>query len=230
MLALACAACIGNAGAADWNATGVWLLYGDTFELGDPERTTTRLEHADGWKYGDNYFFADFVKSTGNTTAYAEFEPRLSLGKITGRPMKLGPIKDVLLNGSVNFGEDFTAYLYGASVDLDVPGFAWFKLMAYGRDDENLPGRSWQVTPAWLLPFKLGPLQFGFQGFIDWIGAEGPAVRNLLIVPRLWIDAGALWGAPGHLEVGVEYFWWQDKYGIEGVDEEVVEPAVKWTF
>lgn len=123
-LALACAACIGNAGAADWNATGVWLLHGNTFEpaLGARERTITRLERADGWKYGDNYFFADFVKSTGNTAAYAELEP------------------------------------------------------------------------------------------------------------RLWLDAGALWGAPGHLEVGVEYFWWQDKYGIEGVDEEVVEPAVKWTF
>lgn len=221
---------VGAASGADWNSTNVWLLQGNDFELGERERTIMRLEHADGWKYGDNYFFVDFTQSETNTTAYGEFEPRLSLGKISGRDLSYGPVKDVLLTGSYNVGEDFRAYLYGAAVDLNLPGFAWFKFAAYGRDDDNLPGQGWQITPAWLYPFNAGKLKFSFQGLIDYIGPEGPSVRNLVVVPRLWLDVGALWGAPGHLEVGVEYFYWKNKFGVKGVDEKVIEPAIKWTF
>lgn len=216
--------------AADWSATSVWFLSGDDFELGERERTITRLEHADSWKYGDNYFFVDFTQSAESTTSYAEYEPRLSLGKISGRELRYGPVKDVLLTGAYNVGEDFRTYLYGMAADLELPGFAWFRFAAYGRDDDNLPGQSWQLTPAWLYPIQLGRLSFSFQGFVDYIGAEGPSARNLVVVPRLWWDVGALWGAPGHVQVGVEYFYWKNKFGVEGVDEEVLQPAIRLTF
>lgn len=231
----ACAAWPSLSPAADWNMTDAWLLHGNDFELGPSERDILRIEHADGWAYGDNYFFFDVNMSedaagSDQTSLYGEFVPRFSLGKISGRDLAFGPVKDVLLTGAINGGDNFRAYLYGASVDLAVPGFAYFQFNAYVRDDRALPGETWQVTPIWLLPFKFGRLQGNLQGFIDWAGAEGPAKQNLLIVPRLWLDVGALWGAPGHVEAGFEYLYWKNKFGVDGVTEKVLQPALRWTF
>jgi nucleoside-specific outer membrane channel protein Tsx len=140
-------------------------------------------------------------------------------------------VQDVLLTGAINAGSNnFLAYLYGGSVDLKVPGFTYFQLNVYVRDDQNQPGKTWQITPVWLYPFSLGSLKFSLQGFIDYAGAEGAAERNLLAAPRLWLDLGALWGAPGRVEAGVEYLYWQNKYGAKGVNESVIQPTLKWTF
>lgn len=221
-----------SAQAADWNTTSLWYLHGNTFKLGDSERDILRVEHADGWKYGDNYFFFDLVdSSTGGTTLYGEIVPRFSLSKISGRKMAFGPVQDVLLTGAINAGSNnFRAYLYGASVDLGVPGFSYFQLNAYVRDDQNQHGSTWQITPVWLYQFSFGSLKFSLQGFIDYAGSEGSAARNLLAAPRLWLDLGALWGAPGHLEAGMEYLYWHNKFGVQGVTESVFQPSVRWTF
>lgn len=231
LLGAACSVWVQTAGAADWSSTSVWLLHGDSFELGASERNLLRLEHADGWKYGDNYFFVDLIDSgNSDTSFYAEFAPRLSLGKISGRDLGFGPVKDVLLAGGVNAGEDFRAYLYGLGVDLNVPGFSYFQVNAYVRDDKALPGSSWQLTPVWLYPFRVGKLNFEFQGFIDFIGAEGASSSNYVAAPRLWLDLGALWGTPGHVQLGFEYLYWKNKYGVEGVNESVFQPSLRWTF
>lgn len=222
-----------SAQATDWSTTSAWLLHGDRYELGARERSILRIEHADGWAYGDNYFFVDLIRSDDSgsgTLHYAEFSPRFSLGKLSGLDLSWGPVKDVLLAPSVNTGDGFRAYLYGVGVDLQLPGFSYFQVNAYVRDDKSLPGTTWQITPVWLYPFTVAGLKFNLQGFIDYAGAEGPAARNLLVVPRLWLDVGALWGSPGKLEAGVEYLYWKNKYGIAGVTESVIQPALRWTF
>lgn len=218
--------------AADWSSNSLWYLHGNDFELGDRERGILRFEHADGWKYGDNYYFFDVVESDpAGTSLYGEFAPRFSLGKISGHDLAFGPVRDVLLTAAVNVGSnDFRTYLYGAGMDFSVPGFSYFQLNVYVRNDLKLPGTAWQVTPIWLYPFKLGSLQFALQGFIDYASAEGPAAPNFLAVPRLWLDLGALWGAAGRLEAGFEYFYWRNKFGIDGVTESVLQPSIKWTF
>lgn len=219
--------------AAEWSKASAWLLHGERYELGAAQRNILRIEYADGWAYGDNYFFVDLISPVGgdsDTMHYAELSPRFSLGKLTGRDLSWGPVRDVLLAPSINTGDGFRAYLYGLGVDLQVPGFAYFQVNAYVRDDKNLPGTTWQLTPVWLYPFTVGGLNFNLQGFIDYAGAEGPAARNLLVVPRLWLDVGALWGSPGRFEAGVEYLYWKNKYGIEGVTESVLQPALRWTF
>jgi nucleoside-specific outer membrane channel protein Tsx len=229
LLGTACA--LQPARAADWSTTSLWLLQGKHFELGARERNLLRLEHADAWIYGDNYFFVDFIDSgDGETSFYGEFAPRLSLGKLRGNPLAFGPVTDVLLAGGINAGEDFRAYLYGLGVDLKLPGFSYFQLNAYVRDDKALPGTSWQLTPVWLYPFRIGRLSFEFQGFIDFIGSEGGTRSNYVAAPRLWLDLGALWGSPGHLQIGFEYLYWKNKFGVDGVNESVFQPALRWTF
>ena len=75
-----------------------------------------------------------------------------------------------------------------------------------------------------------GGAQLSVGGFLDYAGAEGPARANLLFVPQLLLDLGALWGAAGHLHAGIEYSYWRNKFGLPGVTESVVQPMVRWTF
>ena len=142
--------------AADWQSANVQYLHGNDFEFGDKSRDIITLEYANGWAYGDNFFFADVIKSAHNDEVYGEFSPRLSFTKMAGGKGWDGPVKDVLLAGQVNFGEDFRAHLYGFGVDLNVPGFAFFQVNMYVRDDENLDGKTWQISPVWLYPFNIG--------------------------------------------------------------------------
>ena len=44
--------------AFDWTSSDIQQLYGSDFELGDANRHTTTVEHAHGWKYGQNFFLS----------------------------------------------------------------------------------------------------------------------------------------------------------------------------
>lgn len=226
--------------AADWSSTNVQMLHGDGYELGDSEMSIMTVEHASGWKYGDNFFFLDvsnpFAKGTGY---YAEFSPRLSLGNISGKKLAFGIVKDVLLAGTQEMGEDLRATLLGVGVALNLPKFAFADINLYYRESK----RDWltdqsdsglQVTIDWLLPFTLGNQKFAFEGFADYAwgekGGSSPKADNLIAGPRLLIDAGNWFGAPGKVQVGIEYQIWHNKFGVKGVDEDVVQAMFKWTL
>ena len=136
----------------------------------------------------------------------------------------------MLLAAPINTGSNFRAYLYGAGLDFDLPGFAFLQLNVYLRDDASLPGSTWQITPVWLYPFSAGAAKLSLGGFMDYAGAEGGSRANLLIVPQLLLDLGALWQLPGALYAGVEYSYWRNKFGLARLTEQVVQPMIKWTF
>lgn len=226
--------------AAEWSTTNVQLLHGEGYELGDNSMAILTVEHANGWKYGDNFFFLDVSNpASEGTSYYAEFSPRLSLGKLSGKNMSFGIVKDVLLAGTLEMGEDLRAYLLGVGVALDLPKFAFADINLYYRESE----RDWlasqtdggaQVTIDWLLPFELAGQKLAFEGFADYAwgedGGSAPKADNLVAGPRLLIDVGNWFGAPGTLQVGVEYQIWRNKYGVKGVDEDIPQVMVKWTM
>lgn len=226
--------------AAEWSTTNVQLLHGEGYELGDNSMAIMTLEHANGWKYGDNFFFLDVSNpASQGTSYYAEFSPRLSLGKISGKELSFGIVKDVLLAGTLEMGEDLRAYLLGVGLALDLPKFAFADLNLYYRESE----RDWlaaqtdagaQVTIDWLLPFELGGQKLAFEGFADYAwgekGGSAPKADNLIAGPRLLIDIGNWVGAPGTLQFGVEYQIWRNKFGVKGVNEDVPQVIVKWTM
>ena len=57
------------------------------------------VQHASGWKYGDNYFFVDTLDAQNSEfqdfDTYGEWYANLSLGKITGRKIGAGIVSDV---------------------------------------------------------------------------------------------------------------------------------------
>ena len=87
-----------------WQNNSLSYLYGKDFQVNPRIQQTVTFEHADGWKYGDNFFFIDKIfyngkedHFAGENTHYGELSPRLSFNKIFDQKFELGPIKDVLL-------------------------------------------------------------------------------------------------------------------------------------
>lgn len=63
----------------------------------EDKQTTVTFEYASKLKYGDFFIFADRTHNDvrGDQTHF-EASPRLSLGAVTGKELKFGPVKDVL--------------------------------------------------------------------------------------------------------------------------------------
>ena len=235
------------AGAAKWSSTNIQYLYGSTYSaIGvdgegklmatDVSSSVITLEHVNGWKYGDNFFFIDITNSDRGdpnkpTSYYGEISPRLSLSQLTGMDMSAGIIKDVLFTSTMEIGQGFHNNLYGIAIDLTIPHTPVAQINYYIRNEvgEGKDAGS-QVTLVWLTPFALGSVDFAFEGFLDYAFGMDHAEDNLITAPRLLVDVGKAWGAPGTLQVGIEYQIWRNKYGLKDIDEDVAQAMVKWIF
>lgn len=233
-----------------WHDTSLTGLYGTGFEVDPETQQTLTVEHADGWKWGDNFFFTDFIYydgdsagANGKSSYYGEFSPRLSAGKILKKDLSVLFIKDWLVAGCYEFGElngeDFghQVYLIGAGLDLDVPGFDFVQLNVYKRIPHDGPGETVQVTPVWKFSVPVGKSTFICDGFIDWVvNSDGGYEKNLHFVPQFKFDIGALFGMQeSALLAGIEYDYWKNKYGIENsdgfkTDQHAVSGIVQYHF
>jgi nucleoside-specific outer membrane channel protein Tsx len=216
----------------EWHSENIQILHGQDYELGDGDRSIITFEHASRWSHGDLFIFTDFSFSeNGDDSVYGEISPRFSLSRLTGQSWEFGIIEDVYIALNYERGEHHTQrYLAGIAADLDVPGFRFVRLHAYHRDDPNRPGSTWQATLVWNRVFELAGQEFLAEGFADFAGAEGNGVANELIVPRLLWDIGALRDRPGRLYLGMERQYWHNKFGVDGVTEDVTQLQLKWVL
>lgn len=209
-----------------WQDNRLTYLAGQGYEVNPEYQQTLTFEHVSGWSHGDLFVFADATRFNGRKDAlsgqdsyYGEFSPRLSLGKTLGREMKAGPLRDVLLAATYEFGEgDVETLLAGPGFDLAIPGFDYFQLNVYRRFPENgRDGKTTQITPVWGLTFPVGASHVVFDGFIDWnVNSDGTYHSNLHFNPQLKYDLGPALGlGKKRLYVGLEYSYWKNKYGIK---------------
>ncbi len=221
--------------AAQWSSTAVSFLYGSGYELtSEEDASIMTLEHASGWAYGDNFFFFDvFQPIDDGTGIYGEWHPRLSFGKMFGKDMSFGPIKDVLIATEVNMSNDWRALLYGIGFDLNIPHFNFFSINFMIRDSQGAfttpDETTFQISPAWNVPFDIGSMKWSFGGFLDYYGAEGDGDAEMLAQPQLLLDVGNFSDKPGNLYVGIEYQYFMNKYGSD-IDESLVQFMGKWVF
>ena len=220
----------GQALAADllqWQDNSLTYLNGIDFKVDPPKQQTVTFEHASGWSFGDLFIFVDGIKYNTEATNgagdghtfYGEISPRLSLGKISGADLSFGPIKDVLLAATYEFGEDdVESYLLGPAVDLNIPGFDYFQLNTYlrttdgRRDGDNV----WQITPVWSYTIPVGDSDLVIDGFMDWVVDNDDSYHaNLHFNPQIKYDLAKAMGWGKRFYVGVEYDYWSDKYGID---------------
>lgn len=250
----------GNAMAQTWTSTDVQVLHGsrytEPFNPNKVNKTILTIENTAGWSWGKTFFFVDTLKSgnqeigalSGNPESpleiYGEGYGYLSLSKLSGTKLAFGPVADVNLAAGINAGRKNSelrprplAYLAGISFDaaLPFPGFASLDVLAYDDHGRTIFGKpnyktTYQITPAWGIPFELGGVGFEFNGFIDFIGSRGQGtVSQILMQPQLLVDVGRYWGMPKHaFSVGIEYQHWRNKFGIQGVKESTPQIMLKW--
>jgi len=235
---------VGSSLAAIWSSTAVSMLYGtknqaivfnnETLQLegADQDMTIMTIEHASAWKYGDNFFFFDISQPFDvNTAIYGEWHPRLSFSKMTGSDLSFAFVKDVLVATEINVNNGGRVYLYGAGFDLDIPHFQFFSLNFFIRNNPAIEEETtWQISPSWNLPFNIGSAKFQFRGFLDYSGTAGTSEAQLLTQPQLLLDIGSFSDKPGNFYAGIEYQYWQNKYGIKDIDENYVQFMGKWVF
>lgn len=226
LLAAGCLAvsCAASANPLLWQNNSLTYLYGQDFKIDPKIQQTLTFEHASGWSMGDLFVFVDSIHYNGDvaddSTLYGEISPRLSIGKLFDTPIRFGPVKDVLLAATYEFGEDdVESWLLGPGFDLALPGFDYFSLNFYQRQTKgNRDGDGvWQITPAWSYTIPVGRSDVLIDGFMDWVVDNDKGYHaNLHFNPQIKYDLGKAlaWGEK-QVYVGIEYDYWKNKYGID---------------
>lgn len=226
LASLALAATVTSVNAkAVWSDYSVTYLNGSNYEVGDSDRQVLTFEYASGTSWGDHFMFFDRLESdNGDLETYGEFTPRIRLKAMDGF------VKNIYFAPSIEMSEFATNYLIGVGTDLAIPSFNYFQLNAYLRNNED-GDNSFQTTLVWGLP--IGP--FYYDGFLDYAtgydkdnGTEAETQMNL--TSQLKYDIAPHIGYDNKFFVGIEYVYWNNKFGIDGVDERNVNLLAKFHF
>jgi nucleoside-specific outer membrane channel protein Tsx len=232
----------------NFSTTEFHYQYGSNYQRPfslEPEQQASiyTLQHVNAWKYGDNFFFADFTDASDTgSDVYSELYSNFSLGKILDREITVGPIKDIGLIVGVNYAKDAKVYKYlpGVRLSWNVPKFTFVytDLTAYIDDSRGVmhggapaETNSYMLDVSWALPFTIGRHDFAVDGHVEYIGKRrnefGDRVNwHILAQPQIRYDLGkSLFVSAGVLFVGVEYQLWINKLGGDK-DDNVVQALV----
>ena len=234
---------------ADWSITEAHLAYGNldipTFAGGgDSDHVIYTLQHASGWKYGDNFFFIDFLDARDpgfqDFDIYGEWYSNFSLGKIAGRTGGGGIISDIGLIWGYNWASDADVkkYLPGVRLVLDLGGFAFANLdiTAYIDDSEGATaagapreGASYMVDFNFARPFTIGKVNFSIEGHLEYIGGRDNEFGGT-VEPWILAQPQFRWSPNEHLSLGLEYQYWLNKLRDGATDESTVQALLVWKF
>lgn len=209
------------------------FVYSDAYDSGRRDgQSLMTYKHSRTWRIGDNFYFLDLsnlgnFENAGNT--YFEWGPRFSPAKtFAGAPAAFAFIRDFYLIGELDYVHnkfvEKGTYLAGISVDLAVPGFRFFKVHLFNRNDPTISGHTQQITVSWNYPFSFLNKSFSFEGFYDYTGREGSSVSNYQAQPQL------LWLAHDRVSFGLEYLYWQNKTGRAGFNESAMQAVFRINF
>jgi nucleoside-specific outer membrane channel protein Tsx len=201
------------------------LLQGNDYELGDNERVVVTYEYLSVHDWGDVFGFVDRLvdQNNGGAETYIEVSPNFNL--VT---FKDGLVNSVKLATTWEMNENDDQFLLGLGAGLNLPGFSNFSVSAYQRFNDSGEDNQ-QVTFVWGLPFNVGGQDFMFDGFWDF-ETDLNDTTSSNFTPQLKWDVSKLVGVDNKLFVGVEYVMWNDKFHVEGVDENNVNLLLKAHF
>jgi hypothetical protein len=231
---------------ADWSVTEVQFQYGklkNPFGEGKSWTPIVTLQHASGWKFGDVFFFVDFIDDDladgfNDKDAYGEFYANFSSAKIFGIDYGNGLLKDAGFMVSTDFDADvgYFSWVIGGYLDWNVPGFAFLRTYVAGViDDSDIAQEDgWQADISWAYPFQISGQRFSFEGHAEYTGNSaniyGKQYDWILAQPQLRWDAGyAFGGDKDRFFIGTEYQYWRNKLGTN-VDESAFQFLGVWRF
>ena len=153
--------------AADWSDTSIGLRSGNRFAepfgVNDIHKDIVSLTHASGYKYGSNFFNADFLmanskdpagagSTNGSHEVYIVYRHTLDLEKVSGTPMKFGPLRgmgltagfDVNAKTDAGYNSKKRMFVIGPTAMFDVPGFLNVSLLVL--KESNAPYNTFTNT------------------------------------------------------------------------------------
>ena len=197
------------------------------------------FEHASGHNWGDVFFFADRITASKDNNngsyeeTYGEASARLSLSYLTDKKLTMGAISDLYIAGtyehstgnSDGFGFGFNNYLIGVGASWDVKGFNYLSSNVYlAKNDDT--DNDYQLTVAWGYPIAIADHDIIIDGYIDWSSAADDHKADFHFNPQIRLDVGKYFGKAKFFELGIEYSYWHNKYGISGIDNESTVSAM----
>lgn len=240
--------------AADWSDTSLGYRYGtrfaEPFNDQDIRKHIFNLNHVSGYRYGTNFFNVDFLmsdskdpggngNSAGAQEAYVVYRHTLETGKVLGKPLAVGPIKDVGLTAGFDWNTKNDAgynsrkrmIVLGPTVMFKVPGFLNVSLL--GLWESNAPYSTFTgvATPRYSYDFHpMLSAAFGipiaavpglsFEGYANWIAPKGrnefgggTATETNIDVQLMYDVSSVLGLGKNTFRVGVEYQYWRNKFG-----------------
>lgn len=243
--ACALAATLATTGAGavslEWQDNSLTYVGGGHFKVAPGSQQTLTFEHASGWSFGDTFLFVDATRYNGGRggSYYGEFSPRFSYGKLSGTGLRTGLVKDFLLTTTLEFGQGpVESFLAGPAIDLNLPGFDYFQLNVYRRFPLcGQDGKTIQITPVWSITPPVAGGRWQFDGYLDWnVDSDRGYASNWHFNPQLKYGVGRAFGMQDRaLQIGVEYSYWKNKYGIRDsaafrTDESALSAIVKAHF
>ena len=220
-----------------FGGTSISALYGTDYELVPEETLTTMtLEHASTHTWGGVFFFVDRHQGKENAAGkefketYGELAPKLKLATFDN-----SFIKQVNLAGQYEFGSNSSGFsqdniLVGVGVDLNVPipGMKYASASIYHafNDDTFSDADDQQIT----LTYGWEKSNFVIDGYVDYSFNNDDKANQLHINPQIKYNLQEVLGIDNRLEVGMEYSYWKNKYGNDGVDQNAASALVKYHF
>lgn len=253
IVVMALAAGFASAGqAADWSNTSLAYRTGsrfaEPFNKEDIRKDILQLTHASGYAYGTNFFNLDVLlsdktdpsskgASSGAQEFYVVYRHTIEWGKITGKALGFGPVRDVGLTAGFDLNTKNDAgynskkrmLVVGPTVAFDVPGL--LNVGIYGLWESNAPYSTFTqvATPRYrydthpmlgaVWAFPLGS-KLSFEGYANFIAAKGENEFGRGTAPetnidmQLMLDVGTLVDAkPKRFRAGIAYQYWRNKFG-----------------
>lgn len=210
-----------------WADNSATVLYGSGYEL-MADATTLTIEHVSGHSWGDAFFFVDHHQAEdGFSETYAELSPRFKL-----KELNMGVVTNVYAAYTYEFNNHSFGgqnnHLMGVGVDLKVPGAAFFQANVYRADNSETKADE-QLTVVYGFPFKTGEVEWMLDGYADFSTAQSDHAADTHINPQLRANVGKFMGInKSKLELGLEYSYWNNKFGIKGIEENAVSVLVKF--
>ncbi len=197
------------------------------------------LEHASGHNWGDVFMFVDRIDAKADNNAprhketYGELSARLSFDYAFNHKVSYGPLNDLFIAATwehstlsePSFSKGFDNYLLGLGSSWTIPGFAYFGANLYQVNNE-LADNDVQLTVTYGYPINFGKHKLMIDGYFDWSSAADDHAADFHFNPQIRLDIGNYFGKPNAITAGIEYSYWRNKFGIDGLDNESVVSAI----
>jgi nucleoside-specific outer membrane channel protein Tsx len=221
--AAALLAVTGSARAADWSDTALSVRAGTAFAEpfdNNPDgsrknikKAIVALTHADGYKYGSNFFNVDVLLSNkadpsggvagneGAQEAYIVYRHLLDIGKVMGKPIAFGPVRGAgfTLGFDLNTKNDGYAskkrmLVWGPTLMVDVPGFLNVSALVFNESNapQGVSRYTYKAHGAlevdWGIPLPIAAVPLAWNGYALYIGAKGKNEFGGGTAPETHID------------------------------------------